>query len=613
MGIEQNFIVNMCGIFGYIGEKNSAAQIVFKGLKKLEYRGYDSWGIAIKNKESKSLLGKASLKHKNQKLIVEKQVGKIGEVNFKKLPSSNMALGHTRWATHGKVSQANAHPHSDCTGKIVIVHNGIIENYAEIKAKLIKKGHKFLSQTDSETAVHLIEEGRKERSFREAVHWAFSQFKGLNAIIAMEADSEAFVAAKTGSPLVIGFGKRENFLASDAAAILPHTRKVYFLEDGQLAEVSSKKTKIFELKTGRAILPKAQTLNWQIEEAELGKFSHFMIKEISQQPKVLRGIADNAVAQIPDLAKLVKKAYGTYIIGCGTAAHACFAGVYLFSKIAGRHANFAVGSEFSCLTKFLTSKSLVIALSQSGETIDIVESVLKAKEKGAKILGIVNNLGSTLYRLADYKMLLAAGTEKCVLSTKSFTAKLGILLLLAYALDDNLLKGKKLLLKAVGSLEKILKPKSQGLIKKLANRLYKKEHIYIIGRGLSYPIALEAALKIKEGSYIHAEGFAAGELKHGVIALVEKGTPCLVIAPNDETFGAVLSGAMEMKARGGFIIGVSPFRHEVWDYHLPVDDCGAATAIPNTAVIQLLAYYLALKRGCDPDKPRNLAKSVTVK
>jgi len=595
----------MCGIFGYIGkdlpagrQEHNAAQIVLEGLKKLEYRGYDSWGIAVAEKG---------------KLIVEKKTGKIGEADINQFPESNFGFGHTRWATHGGVTDFNAHPLLDCTGEIAIIHNGIIENYAEIKKRLLKRGHKFSSQTDSEVAAHLIEEGCKKRGFKEAVRWAFNQFEGLNAVIAMKAGLETFIAVKTGSPLVLGFGKDENFLASDAPALLSHTRKVHFLEDGQLAEVKAKEIKVFESKTGKEISPKIRTLDWQIEEAELGKFPHFMIKEISEQPKILRTIAENSIAQIPNLAKIVKKAYGTYMIGCGTAAYACLAGTYLFSKIAKDHVNYIVGSEFGYITDFLTPKSLVIALSQSGETIDTIESVKEAKKKGAKILAITNNLGSTLYRGADYKILLTAGPEKAVASTKAFTAKLALIILLVHSIAGKMLKGKKLLEQAGSASQKILKKASLLKIKKLANKIFKQKHIYIIGRGLSYPIALEAALKIKEISYIHAEGFAAGELKHGVIALIEKGTPCLVFAPHDETFGAVLSGAMEVKARGGYIVGISPQNHEVFDYHLPVADCGEATMIPNTVVAQLLAYYLALKRGCDPDKPRNLAKSVTVK
>ncbi|MBL7159676.1 glutamine--fructose-6-phosphate transaminase (isomerizing) [Candidatus Microgenomates bacterium] len=588
----------MCGIFGYIGKQNNAAQIVLTGLKKLEYRGYDSWGIGVEKKD---------------KLIIQKKTGKIGEADISKLPKSNFGFGHTRWATHGGVTDINSHPHLDCAGKIAVIHNGIIENYVEIKKELLKKGHKFRSQTDSEVAAHLIEEERKKRNFREAVRQAFNQFQGLNAIIAMEAGSKTFIAVKTGSPLVLGFGKDENFLASDAPALLAHTRKVHFLEDEQLAEISTQEIKVFQAQTGKKILPKIQTLDWKIEEVELGKFPYFMIKEIFEQPKILRGIAENSLAQIPDLAKLIKKAYGVYAIGCGTASYACLAATYLFSKIAEYHLNYTVGSEFGYTADFLTSESLVMAFSQSGETIDIIESVKEAKKKKAKILAITNVLGSTLYRAADYKMLLTAGPEKAVASTKAFTSKLALIILLAHSLAGKIMKGKELLEQAGLASQRILKKTSLSKIKKLANKIFKQKHIYIIGRGLSYPIALEAAMKIKEISYIHAEGFAAGELKHGVIALIEKGTPCLVFAPKDETFGAVLSGAMEVKARGGYIIGVSPQNHEVFDYHLPVVDCGEATMIPNTVVAQLLAYYLALKKGFDPDKPRNLAKSVTVK
>ncbi len=598
----------MCGIFGYIGPKNNAAQLVLEGLKKLEYRGYDSWGIA--------LLRQSADRSKPQKIIVEKHAGRIPDKSTQYLVfniQSNFALGHTRWATHGGVTNVNAHPHLDCTGKIAIIHNGIIENYDKIKEKLVKTGHKFISETDTEVAAHLIEQYCKKFSFTEAVRRAFLNFEGLNAIIAMNSERDEFVATKTGSPLVVGFGKNENFLASDAPALLSHTRRVHFLEDGELVRVTSDKVELFEAKTGKKKKLKTQMLDWKIEEAEKGKYPHFMIKEIMEQPKVLRGISQNAPGQIPDLVKVVKAAFGTYMIGCGTASYAALSGTYLFSRIAHRHVNFAPGSEFGYALDFLTPKSLVIALSQSGETIDIIESVGKAKARGAKIFAIVNVLGSTLYRMADYKILLTAGPEKCVLSTKTFTAKLAILILLAHALNTGLGQGKKLLEKAIKEVEMILKPASLKKIKRLSDKIAQNRHIYVIGRGQSYPVALEAALKIKEASYIHAEGFAAGELKHGVIALIEKGTPCLVFAPNDETYGAVLSGAMETKARGGFIIGVSWRNHEIFDYYIPVSDCGDASAIPNTVVAQLLGYYLCLKKGYDPDKPRNLAKSVTVR
>lgn len=586
----------MCGIFGYIKNEKLPSQTLIEGLKTLEYRGYDSWGIVIKE---------------NNRFLTDKHIGRIGEAKTF-LPSSSLGLGHTRWATHGGVTQINAHPHLDCTSRFALVHNGIVENYEELKKILLKKGHKFVSETDSETIIHLIEECAKKYSFPEAVRLAFGKLKGLNAIIVLSSKDEKIVAAKTGSPLVVGLGKKGNFIASDAVALLPHTRRVVFLEDGQVVTLDKGKIKLVDL-AGKNLQPRIQRIDWKQESVDLGKYPHFMIKEIAEQPKIIQNLILNSTPQIKKLAKMIKKSYGTYLVGCGTAAYACLCGQYLFSRIGKRHVNAAFGSEFGYQLDFLTSKSLVLALSQSGETIDIIESVGKAKKKGAKIACLVNNLGSTLYRMSDFKMLLGAGPEKCVLATKSFTAKLAILVLLAYQLAGYLERGKNSLKKAVLSTEKILKKEYQAKIKTLAKRLANQEHIYTIGRGQSYPIALESALKIKEVSYIHAEGFAAGELKHGVIALVEKETPCLVFAPNDETYGAVLSGAMEMKARGGFIIGVSFKNHEVFDYFLPVADCGEATAIPNVVVAQLLAYNLAIKLGRDPDKPRNLAKSVTVK
>lgn len=586
----------MCGIFGYIKNEKVSPSTLIEGLKTLEYRGYDSWGIVVRQK---------------RRFLTDKHVGRIGQAKTS-LPPSSLGLGHTRWATHGGVSQINAHPHLDCSLQLALVHNGIVENYENLKKSLIARGHKFVSETDSETIVHLIEEYAKKYSFSEAVRHAFRRLRGLNAIIVLSCKDEKIVAAKTGSPLVVGVGRRGNFIASDVIALLPHTRRVIFLEDEQVVTLDKDKIKLIDL-TGKKLRPKIEKIDWETEEVSLGKYSYFMIKEIAEQPKIIQNIILNSGKQIKKLASLIKRSYGTYLVGCGTAAYACLCGQYLFSRIGKRHVNAAFGSEFGYQLDFLTPKSLVLALSQSGETIDIIESVGKAKKKKVKIACLVNNLGSTLYRMSDFKMLLGAGPEKCVLATKSFTAKLAILLLLAYQLAGSPRKGKEALKKAVSATEKLLEKKYQAKIKALASKLAPCEHIYIIGRGQSYPIALEAALKIKEVSYIHAEGFAAGELKHGVIALVEKGMPCIVFAPNDETYGAVLSGAMEMKARGGYIIGISPQNHEVFDYYLPVTDCGEATAIPNTVVAQLLAYNLALKLGRDPDKPRNLAKSVTVK
>ena len=338
-----------------------------------------------------------------------------------------------------------------------------------------------------------------------------------------------------------------------------------------------------------------------------------MLKEIHEQPKIISEISNSSAGQTLKIAKEIKNSKGTYLVGCGTASYACIAGTYLFSKIAKRHVNFAVGSEFGYHLDFLNKQSLVIAVSQSGETMDILESVKKAKEKGSKIASLVNVLGSSLYRLSDHKMLIGAGPEKGVASTKAFTSMIAHLVLLAYALDGGIKNGQMILNLAVNSSKEILSPKSINRIKLLAKKIVNSKDVYIIGRGISYPTSLETALKIKEISYIHAEGLAAGELKHGPLALIKKGTPCIAYLPDDETYGANLAGAMEMKARGGFVIGISHKNHEVFDYFIPVKNAGVATIIPNVIVAQLLAYYLTIEKGYDPDMPRNLAKSVTVK
>ena len=532
---------------------------------------------------------------------------------MKDMPESSFAFGHTRWATHGGVSEVNAHPHLDCTGSIAIIHNGILENYEAIKQKLLAKGHHFVSQTDTEVAVHMIEEYAKSMLFSKAVQKAFNDMEGLNAFIAMNRNNHQFVAVRSGSPLAVGFGDGENFLASDAAAMLPYTRQVHFLEDDEMALVSARGVMMFNARTGARIKPHKQTLTWSVSEVEKGSYPFFMLKEIHEQPGVMADIAADNAEHAVKLAGIIKQSHGTYMVGCGTAAYACLAGSYLFSKIARRHVNWAIGSEFGYQLDFLTDKSLILALSQSGETMDLLDSVKKAKEKKAKIAALVNVLGSSLWRLADYTLIIGAGPEKGVASTKAFIGKLSHLTLLAYALDGRIREGQKVVTMAVKSAKTVLSAPVVSRIQKLAKKIKNARHVYVIGRGLSYPAALEIALKIKEISYIHAEGLAAGELKHGPLALVEKGTPCIALLPDDETYGANLAGAMEMKARGGYIIGISHKPHEVFDEFLPINDAKEATIIPMVIVGQLLAYYLTIARGFDPDKPRNLAKSVTVK
>jgi glutamine---fructose-6-phosphate transaminase (isomerizing) len=378
--------------------------------------------------------------------------------------------------------------------------------------------------------------------------------------------------------------------------------------------ILGEKLKLITLPGGKEIEPNINTLDWKFEESEKGKFKHFLLKEIYEQPRVIGNIALNCSQEVNNLATLIDQAFGTFMLGCGTASYSALAGTYFFSRIAKKHVNFTIGSEFAYLEDYLTPESLVIAISQSGETIDVVDPVAKAKKKDSKIAAIVNVLGSTLYRQADYKILLNAGQEKAVVGTKSFTAMIAILLLTAYTLAKKQTQGRNLLKKAAENIGEILKEEFGKCLMRVVSDLRNKEHIFVIGRGLSYATALEATLKIKETACMHAEGFAGGELKHGVIALIERGTPCIVFAPNDETYDDIISNAQEIRARGGFIIGIGPKSNKVFDRFLETADVGDATIIPQVVISQLLAYYLALKRGIkDPDKPRNLAKSVTVK
>lgn len=600
----------MCGIFGYVGTKKNASQSVFDGLKTLEYRGYDSWGIAVRQKTDNE-------RHKTT-FLIEKHVGKIGKsvISQKLSVKSSLAIGHTRWATHGGVTIKNAHPHRDCTNQLALVHNGIVENFHELKTTLIKKKHTFLSETDTEVIIHLIEEELKTKGmqgFATAVRDAFNQLQGMNAIVAAYAPSKEIIAAKNGSPLAIGIGKDEYIIASDASGIIKHTNKVIFLADDQMA-ILGDSLKLLQLPQGKEIKPKIDTLDWTFENSNRGKYPHFILKEIHEQPQVIKNIALNYQASTQKLADLVKKAYGTFMVGCGTASYAALAGTYLFSSIAKTHVNFAIGSEFEYLEDYLTSKTLLIPISQSGETIDVIDPVTKAKEKGVKVASLVNVQGSTLFRLSDYNLLLGAGQEKAVVATKSFIAMISSLLFTAYTLANKQNEAKKLLLQAAENVSKLLEKDSLDQIRKIAEKQKKKEHMYILGRGLSYATAMEASLKIKETSFVHAEGFAGGELKHGVMALIEKGTPCIIYAPNDETYQAIISNAQEVKARGAYIIGIGPRNNPVFDAFIQTADIKEATMIPQIVVAQLFAYYLALARGIkDPDKPRNLAKSVTVK
>jgi glutamine---fructose-6-phosphate transaminase (isomerizing) len=589
----------MCGIFGYIGPNKRAAKLVLEGLVRLEYRGYDSWGVAV--------VPSAGIE-----IRIKKQVGKIGGASVASLPSGTRAIGHTRWATHGGVTHENAHPHLDCTGGIALIHNGIVENYLSLRAQLQNTGHVFVSDTDSEVIVHLIEEYAKTHLFLDAVHNAFKELAGLNAIIAINTQDDVLIAARNGSPLVIGFGTDENYLASDPAALLPYTKEVYFLEDHDIAIVTDRVVEIRDSVTGKEKTAKSQTLDWDVSATEKGDYSTYMLKEIYEQPDMLAAIAASASTHTLDIARNIQNACEVFLIGCGTSSYVALISQYLFSTIANLHVTATAGSEFSYNLKFLTSDSVVIALSQSGETMDILQPLKKAKDRGAKIISLVNVLGSSLYRASDEQILLTAGPERAVASTKACTAKIAHILLIAFAMADRFEEGQALVRIAAQATKVVLSKHSVDSIRTLTARLADCEDIYCLGRGISYPVSLEAALKIKEISYIHAEGLATGELKHGVLALIEKGTPCIVFLPNDETYQANLSGAMEVKARGGYIIGVSFKPHDVFDSYIHVPDVKEATVIPNIVVAQLISYNLSISRGIDPDMPRNLAKSVTV-
>lgn len=591
----------MCGIFGYVSQETKYPTIILEGLKTLEYRGYDSWGIAAKNRN---------------KITIEKHIGKIGSAtlnNQLSILKSSVGIGHTRWATHGGVTVENSHPHIDCNGQLALVHNGIVENYEKLKAELEKSGHTFASQTDSEVIVHLIEDYLQTRDFATAVRDSFNQLQGLNAIVVLNTQSSEIIAAKNGSPLIVGVGNDGYYISSDVSAIAPYTNSITVLSDNQMV-ILGQTIKIVSLPDGKPVDVILENTGEVAAPHTKGSFDHFMVKEIHEQPGILRNLYVLEKDAISHLSKDIETAFGTFMLGCGTASYAALAGEYYFSKIAKKHVNFAVGSEFKYIQDFITPKSLIIPISQSGETIDVVEPVQNAKKRGAKIVSVVNVSTSTLARTSDYSLLLHAGQERAVVGTKSFTAMVALLLLVAYNTQKEIESAQKLLNETASDVEDILTPSNIAKIKDLARSLKKHDHAFTLGRGISYVAALEGALKLKETSLIHAEGFAGGELKHGVMALIEKGTPCFVFAPNDETYAEIISNAQEVKARGAYIIGIGPKENSVFDIVLKTSDLGEATLISQTVYMQLLAYYLALERGVeDPDKPRNLAKSVTVK
>jgi glucosamine--fructose-6-phosphate aminotransferase (isomerizing) len=586
----------MCGIIGYTGSRD-AVPITLDGLKKLEYRGYDSCGLAVVSDDG---------------VIVKKDIGKIGDV-FNGDPGvhGNVALAHTRWATHGGVTQANAHPHVSNDGSVVVVHNGIIENYQELRSRLQGQGFHLSSQTDTEVIPNLIQLHMRDKPYLEAIQAALKEMEGSYAVVIARKGETRLVAARKESPLVLGIADHGLFVASDIPAFLEHTKKVVYLSDMDMAVLEAE-PRIISLKTGLQVDRKVDSVDWDVESAKKGTFEHFMLKEISEQAETVAHAIEQDQTSIEELAGAIRNAKGVYFVACGSSYHACKAAEYKFSWLSKRHVNVALASEFPNYRDFLTPESLVIAVSQSGETADVLSAVRAAKEKGAKVISIVNVMGSSLARESDKAVMMHAGPEICVLSTKTYTSQLAILTLLAYALTDRFEEGRAKLKELIRYIYYLTSSNMRDHIKGLAERLRYTDHIYIIGRGMQYPTALEAALKIKEVSYIHAEGFAGGELKHGTIALIEHGMPCIVFSSKD-TEKEIIGNAMELKARGAYIIGIGPEPNEVYDFFIKVREAEEANSICQIIPVQILAYQLALLRGCDPDKPRNLAKSVTVK
>jgi glucosamine--fructose-6-phosphate aminotransferase (isomerizing) len=580
---------------------------VVEGLKRLEYRGYDSWGLAAKS---------------DSKILVHKQVGKIGGFNLKKdLPNfdGKVCIGHTRWATHGGVTAANSHPHLSCDGRIAVVHNGIVENYQELRAELEKKGHKFKSQTDTEVIAHLIEQELKtKKDFVEATRAALKKIEGSFALGILDNESDILIGARFASPLVLGIGKGEFYLGSDVPAFLKYANQVVFIEEREMVvldkdQAGKARFVLSNIDSGKTVKAKITKITWSAEEAEKGGHPNFMIKEMLEQPQVIRKTTMTEKDELEKAAALIQKAKRVFVVACGTALHAGIYGSYLLAKRNNVLITPISAGELSYFSHLFQKGDLIITVSQSGETADVLEAVKSAHKAGAKVLALVNVLGSSLMRAADRSILTKAGSEICVLSTKAYISQQAMFAMLSGALSGNVAKSKKELLQVADAMEKILDKKNLEKIKKLAKKLSKAPNIYGLGRSLNYSNSLESCLKIKEVSYIHAEGYAGGDLKHGPIALIEKDVPVLIFSTPDSTDKEIVSNAMEVKARGAFVIGISCQNNSVYEEYLPVADLGDLTPIAAIVYAQVMAYYIALEKKLDPDKPRNLAKSVTVK
>ncbi len=587
----------MCGIVGYIGHRN-CFPILIKGLKRVEYRGYDSVGLALLSRDS---------------FEVFKKVGKVNELEGEiSNLSSNSCLGiaHTRWATHGGITEENAHPHVDCSKGIAIVHNGIIENCNELKEELILKGHTFLSETDSEIIAHILEEEYKSnKDYIKATLNTVSKLKGSFALLAVIKDLELIIGARLDSPLTIGIGKDEYFVSSDILSFIEYTDDVIFLNNREVCFIKRDSLTLMNF-DGSEIKRDIVKVAKELSDLSNKVFEHYTLKEIHEQTQVVRLALLQDEKRFKTFLEGIKRAKKIYFTGCGTSYHACVLATYLLAKFPKLTSEALIASEFDSIFELIDKDTLLIAISQSGETADLLSCVREAKAKGAKVFALVNNVNSSLVREVDLFLPLNCGPEVGVAATKSFIAQLALLYLISLSLkgDNSMIKE---LYNLSNSIEEVLKLEED--IKRLALKYKDSKDFYFIGRALHYPIALEGALKLKELSYIHAEGLAAGELKHGPLALISDGTPTLAINPSDETYQRTLNNASEMKARGAKIIGLSDENNSLYDDFIKIPKVMEVFyPIIEVIPLQLLAYYVTLQRKLNPDYPRNLAKSVTV-
>ena len=608
----------MCGIVGYVG-KGQASPFLIEGLTKLEYRGYDSAGIAVYN---------------GTDIRVEKSVGRLASLKEKiegNVPEGCIGIGHTRWATHGRPSDRNAHPHTDCSGDFVVVHNGIIENYLALKEDLIEKGHEFKSETDTEVVAHLLEEvynGDFEASVREVLR----RIEGSYSLVFMsKRDPDRLICTKQDNPLVIGLGDGENFIASDIPAIIARTRRTYIINDGEMAVVKKDSVWITN-RAGEPVTKKVFEVNWNAEAAEKGGYEHFMLKEIHEQPKAVRDtmsprIAKDNSAIVMDELKWNKEYLESfnkiYIVACGTAYHAGLVGKYYIEKLVRVPVEVDVASEFRYREPIIDDRTLTIVVSQSGETSDTLAALKESKRLGAKTLAVTNVVGSSIAREADQVIYTWAGPEIAVASTKAYTTQLiTMFMLAAYMAGIKGTQTPERIRGLIGKLRDIPAQVSEILedvepIKTFAKQYGFNEDVFFIGRSLDYDVVLEGALKLKEISYIHAEAYAAGELKHGTLALIVEGIPVIALATQKSVYEKTMSNIKEVKARDAVVIGIAAQGDDEMekyvDHVIKVPETDELL-IPILTVIplQLLAYYAAITRGCDVDKPRNLAKSVTV-